>query len=94
MGATEFYARADGETAELAFAEAVERAREESGGRGYTGTIAEKSSFRLVRPRGGEAPGECAERHEREGTFGDKWGPAGCVHLGGPSYAFFGVASC
>ena len=48
MGATEFSTVGHGNTAQAAFTAAVEQARHEHGNGGYTGTIAEKDSFRLI----------------------------------------------
>lgn len=48
MGAEDFIVSAKGKTAEKAFAAAQEEARYESGHGGYTGTIAEVSSFRMT----------------------------------------------
>lgn len=94
MGAREFYTKARGTTAREAFNAAIDEARYQYGHRSYTGTIAEKDSFRVVRPHKGETPRECAERHvEEEGIFDDKWGPAGCVKLGEGEFLFFGWAS-
>ena len=99
MGATEFSAIAAAKTAVKAFAIAREEALYEEGHGGYTGTIAEKDSFRQVYPRADESPGACIARHEDADTFGDKWGPAGCVEIekledGTKRYMFFGDASC
>lgn len=48
MGAETFIVRAKGETAEVAFSNAVEKAQWEYGHRGYTGTIAEKREFTII----------------------------------------------
>jgi hypothetical protein len=93
MGAEEFYTEAGGHSAKAAFAAAQEDARYEYGHGGYTGSIAEKSSFRLVEPNMAETPAECIERHIRAETFDDKWGPAGCVKLADHRWAFWGWAS-
>jgi hypothetical protein len=49
MGANSFWAEATGRTADEAFRCAVEQARYEYGHRGYTGSIAEKHEFALLR---------------------------------------------
>ena len=85
--------RPSGGTPREAFDEAVEQACHEHGHGGYTGTIGEKTGFRVVHPEPGETPGACVARHERMGTFDDKYGPAGCVELEPGRYAFFGFAS-
>jgi len=93
MGAQEFCVTATGKTAQDAFNNAVTDAQWEYGHGGYTGTIAEKSSFVMVKlPEGKEADeyveelmalddGESAMKAV-EDTFRDKWGPAGCIDLG------------
>ena len=62
MGAAEFCTRAHGKTAKEAFASAVEIARYEVGHGGYTGSIAEKSDFKMVFSKEGETPNQCIER--------------------------------
>ena len=49
MGASNFSHEATGTTAADAFRTAVEEARAEYGDRGYTGSIAEKTSFELMK---------------------------------------------
>lgn len=102
MGASEFEVRTSGKTPDEAFRRAVEDAQYESGHGGYTGTIAEKSSFKLVTPKAGDSPLDCVRRCVDDDNHWsqDKWGPAACVRLGenehapGESfYAFFGWAS-
>lgn len=93
MGAQDFMTIASGQTAREAFRRAVEDARYESGHGGYTGTIAEKDSYKLVVPREGETPQQCIDRHVEEDTFDDKYGPAGCVQLEPGKFCFFGWAS-
>jgi len=91
MGAAEFYIRKKGiyKNAREAFNEAVEDAAYEHGHGGYTGTIAEKNSFREI-----EIPGRkdvrdfIAECMNDENHFcQDKWGPAACVSLKGDRLA-------
>lgn len=102
MGADFFETRASGATPQEAFTRAVEKARYDYGHRGYTGTIAEKRSFKVVRPRAGEEPMACVKRcAEDDDHFSqDKWGDAACVDVGpDPAvpgsriYLFFGYAS-
>jgi hypothetical protein len=102
MGANEFRNRKSAKTADEAFRILVKEARYEDGHGGYTGTIAEKTDFRMEPPRAGETPAECiarcrdSERHWSQ----DKRGPAACVD-GGPDpkqpgnriFYFFGWAS-
>lgn len=93
MGANDFQTEGRGANAALAFRNAVDAAQYENGNGGYTGTIAEKSSYTLVNPAEGETWQQCLERHEQQETFGDKWGPAGCVMAEVGVYVFFGWAS-
>jgi hypothetical protein len=88
-------------SATKAFERAVEDAKYEYGHGGYTGSIAEKSRFKMIVPPSGV--GALAHAEELLGDddhwVGDKWGPAGCIKLNeedpGPewSYLFFGWAS-
>lgn len=81
MGACDFSARATGKDAKEAFRTAVDEARYEYGHGGYTGSIAEKSSFILVeRPKGKKLKTFLEEVYKSE-RFDDKWGPAGCVDI-------------
>ena len=93
MGASSFNEEWQGKTPQAAFRGAVESAQWEFGHGGYSGSMAEKSDFEVVHPVGGETPEGCINRHIDADTFGDKWGPAGCVHLGSGKYRFFGWAS-
>lgn len=100
MGASEFVTTGKGKTAQEAFKNARENAQYESGHSGYTGTIAEKDSFEMVKgivevPTVGEAH-DLAEKlmNEDDKTYGDKWGPAHCIRVSkGSLYVFFGWAS-
>lgn len=90
MGAVNFETKSFGKTPEEAFKKAVEEAKRMHGSRGYTGTIAEKSSFTkidvpkgktrikyvrdMVDPRNDEVDGTKVD---------DKWGPAGAIKLRG-----------
>ena len=93
MGACEFKNDSAGRSAGEAFAAAVDSALWDHGHGGYSGTIAEKRDFTVVLPEDSETPMECVGRHIEANTFGDKWGPAGCVDLGDGHYRFFGKAS-
>lgn len=101
MGAAEFHVRALGMTAGEAFAFAREDALKEHGSRGYTGTIAEKTGFRMLELRERETVSAGIARFMRDPRHftRDKWGPAGCFDAG-PSelrghrvFVFFGMAS-
>lgn len=100
MGAERFCVEARGKTAQEAFSESVREARYEHGNRGYTGTIAEKSSFAEVALP--FTPDNSAEGRKVvlnyvndlcSDKFADKWGPAGCVQLSDDLFLFFGWAS-
>lgn len=95
MGASNFSNTAEGSSAKEAFKNATEEARYKHGHGGYTGTIAEKSTFTMISVPAGEDPHKYADRlmDEQDRRVDDKWGPAGCIDLGGGKYLFFGVAS-
>lgn len=95
MGAESFWSRAHGETASKAFSAAVEQAAWEHGHGGYTGTIAEKDSFKIVKPPEGMSPSEYANQlmDDEESFVQDKWGDAGCIEIKKGEYLFFGYAS-
>jgi len=87
MGAETFITKKKGiyKNAREAFLEAVEDAQYEHGHGGYTGTIAEKNSYRII-----DVPGrkdilefihECLDKGD--GFWDDKWGPAACIELKG-----------
>jgi len=102
MGANEFQNRQSARTADEAFRNLVEQARYEDGHGGYSGTIAEKTDFRMEQPRDGETPRACVTRcaDDLDHWSADKHGPAACVD-GGPDpkrpglriFYFFGWAS-
>lgn len=113
MGAYDFTAFAKGKDAASAFRGAVDDAKHQHGHGGYTGTIAEKHSFVLIKApevvalptaSGPEdeaiMPRRRAALNAAEELMGaedqrirDKWGPAGCIEIGGGEYLFFGWAS-
>jgi hypothetical protein len=95
MGAAQFTTTAEGKDAKEAFKNAVEEAGYEYGHGGYTGTIAEKSSFVMVPSMTGVDPHKYANELIEKGDsrIGDKWGPAGCISLGEGKFLFFGYAS-
>jgi len=95
MGADTFMNWAKGKTAKLAFNAAVEEACYEHGHGGYTGTIAEKSSFVMIALPAGQDAGEYASKllDADDPRIDDKWGPAGCIELGDDEWLFFGWAS-
>lgn len=95
MGATTFGCKAIGKTAKEAFNRAVEDAQYEYGHGGYTGSIAEKSSFVMIdMPKGENFRNYAYELIDQcDPRIDDKWGPAGCIDLGGGEFYFFGWAS-
>ena len=97
MGAHTFFTRANGEDAKSAFSDAVEDAQYHYGQGGYTGTIAEKTSFTRIPDDeiGDTDPAEYASQliDEQDSRIDSKWGPAGCIHVEEDTYLFFGWAS-
>ena len=99
MGACEFVNVAKGKTAKDAFSQVVSEAQYESGHGGYTGTIAEKSAFKMVTDHKASTLREASDLAERllneeDDKYGDKWGPCGCIRVGETdTYVFFGWAS-
>lgn len=97
MGAQTFAERGVGKTAKEAFLAAREQALYDEGHNGYTGTIAEKSSFTLISKEAMTLA--AAERladeliEKGDARIDDKWGPAGCIPLDDGSFLFFGWAS-
>jgi len=62
MGGTTFSHSAKGKTAQEAFQNAVEEARWEYGNSGYTGSIAEKHSFVMIKLPDGEEPQDYSDK--------------------------------
>lgn len=100
MGANFFETKAKGKTANDAFKKAREEALYESGHGGYSGTIAEKSNFKMIPylegdrilfPDVGNFISAIMDKNYAD--FADKWGPACCIDLGDGEYIFFGYAS-
>jgi hypothetical protein len=95
MGACDFQSIGRGENAAQAFRQAHDAACHDHGNSGYTGTIAEKSGYRLINPNAGETPEDCIRRCQADMDHfsQDKWGDAGAVMLSVGVYCFFGMAS-
>lgn len=94
MGANSFVLRTQGKSAKAAFQEAVEDARAVHGSDGYTGTIAEKGSYRTVTvPDGMDPEDYVQELLDGSSWVVDKYGPCACIDLGGDEYLFFGFAA-
>jgi hypothetical protein len=94
MGATTFEVMVEGKSAKEAFDAAVQTARYERGHSPYAGGIASKTEFTLIAvPRGTTPAAHIQELIETEDArIDDKWGPAGCIDLGGGKFIFFGWA--
>ena len=87
MGASAFTDTVIGKykSTQEAFNCAVEDAAHEHGHGGYTGTIAEKTSFKMVTCPPRVSPYKFAEKciDNEEHFLSDKWGPAGCIEYTG-----------
>lgn len=94
MGGCTFTTKAKGKNAHAAFSDACYEARHQHGHGGYTGTIAEKHRFTMIPLPAGQGPEDFAEQliADDDPRINDKWGPAGCIDLGGDEYLFFGWA--
>jgi len=94
MGACTFFTRSSGPSAREAFRSAIDQARYEYGHGGYTGTIAEKSSFVTFDCPEGVDPYNYADSLlESNNRINDKYGPAGAVKIVDNEWLFFGWAS-
>jgi hypothetical protein len=95
MGSETFYVRVKNRSAQRAFNEAVKTAQHKFGHGGYTGTIAEKTSFVLLKvPANTTLRDYIDELWDSDNSpIADKWGPAGCIK-DGDEWVFFGWASC
>jgi hypothetical protein len=105
MGACTFIDVARGKNAREAFNHLVEQAQWEYGHGGYTGTIAEKTSYEVIRSTrilNKESALNYAEIliEEDDSRICDKWGPCGCIEVpnseqtdGTKLFIFFGWAS-
>ena len=100
MGATTFREVSRGETAEKAFFSAVQDAQYMHGHGGYTGTIAEKSSYTMATEKSlSSQEAYCLADSLIDTTYSNKWGPAGCIQISTNTtdqtkkFLFFGWAS-
>ncbi len=101
MGADVFEIESVGKNASEAFNNAREESLYYFGHVGYTGTIAEKSSYIMIDCPNGTAQCDYIDQllDNDDKRISDKWGPAGCIYLGTTDkglkrYVFFGLASC
>lgn len=92
MGADTFEVLAKGKTAREAFNKTVKKAQYDFGHNGYTGTIAEKDDFEMVKLLEG-ADLDIFIENQMDDKFSDKWGPAGCIEKSPGVFIFFGWAS-
>ena len=91
-GGNDFYDFGRGSNAKSIFRELVEDAQHEYGHGGYTGTIAEKSSFKIVGRV--DTMDEAYDLADEKIDRNDKWGPAFAIEVKKPKgYLFFGIAS-
>ena len=83
MGAELFENREWGASAKEAFNNAVKQAEYDYGHRGYTGTIAEKTTFVMIPLEKGYSPEDIKELLVVMGDerIDDKWGDAGCIEI-------------
>jgi len=84
MGAEVFEKFVRGTDAQTCFDSAVSEAQWEHGHMGYTGTIAEKTSFVMIEDEKPLSRGEARRLAEDliasgDERIDDKWGPAGCI---------------
>lgn len=96
MGAESFVEHGTGSSAQDAFNKLVSQAQYEHGHGGYTGSIAEKSSFVMEELPPGQDPEDWAWTQIQDciPQTTSKWGPCGCIHVPGTNkYVFFGTAS-
>lgn len=96
MGTIDFETISKAKGAKSAFNKAVKEARKSHGTGGYSGTIAEKSSFVMITVPEGEDPYKYANKllDKEDSRIENKWGPAGCVKVSDGEFLFFGFASC
>lgn len=105
MGADTFMQSGKGKTAKEAFSNAVNDAQYDHGHGGYTGTIAEKTSYVEIQipiefdPMGHKAPIRRAADYATylinndDPRIDDKCGPAGAIKVEDDKWLFFGWAS-
>jgi hypothetical protein len=97
MGAETFIVETEGRNAKKAFNKARDEACYLYGHAGYSGTLAEKTSFIMI----DDVPANVTDFEayaddliERgDSRIDDKWGPAGCIDCRDGTYIFFGWAS-
>jgi hypothetical protein len=87
------------QTTEALFHVLVRNAKDEHGLSGYTGTIAEKRTFKMVANAPTDEQGVRAffeTKWQRDPVFSNKWGPANCIRISvsdtHDDVIFFGIA--
>ena len=105
MGAQEFFDVSTGQTHKAAFAKLVKQARYDHGHAGYSGTVAEKDEYTIIKF---DDTGVLPEHEDAlafanslvdsdDPRINDKWGPCGCVEFKGRPpvryFLFFGWAA-
>ena len=98
MGASDFYQFGKGNTIKDAFLAAREEAAYDCGHSGYTGTLAEKNDFVLIKTPKVQTDKEATELAHKlieanDKRIDDKWGPAGAIPVKKDRWLFFGWAS-
>ena len=95
MGSECFSIIGHGDNAKDAFDEAKNEAQYDHGHSGYTGTIAEKDDFIIIKlPEGNTADDYSNElMGDDDPRIASKWGPAGCIEVSEGTFLFFGWAS-
>jgi len=101
MGAEYYCIEVDGKSAQSAFRKAHQEAIAAYGNSGYTGTLAEKGDYVMVKTkhpvknRKDFIDGEIKYGPDwlSNNEWADKWGPSGCVKTTNGTYIFFGWAS-
>ena len=90
MGATTFGVMSKGKDVQQAFDNAKEEAYYDHGHGGYTGTIAEKSGYKLLTVPKDKSLNEFIDSTIEDN---DKWDDAFCVEVGEDEFYFYGWAS-
>ena len=94
MGSCSFIRSSKGSTAKEAFDLAVKEDTIAYGNSGYTGSIAEKTTFIMLEyPVDTDHTLSISDALQNHPQIQDKWGPAACIDCGNGEYLFFGWAS-
>ena len=94
MGASNFIDEATGNTAQKAYDNAREEARDRNGHQdGYSGDIQTTSGFKMVTLKPGQEFEDLEDEVLDNGRDFPKWGNCACLDLGKGLYRFFGWAA-